>query len=368
MGHGSDPHLRRAALPASAPARPVQRRGGAHWLYDRLRDLPVARGHRRQAPWSAPAPFGVALRRHLRTLRRADAGRGGERVSVNGWAVCFHSRSLGAPRRLFIRLVRAAPYPRRIARRHLDDLRRIPLSRDGARAERRAVCDVRALGGRARDRADGDVQLRRVEVGLAGAESDDGGQVWGAAVHHSRRDLARAAANRRALHPRGAARELLDGALRPGADLRALGVRWMGGRESRRRRGEGRPAHAAARDYHRHGRGHRDLRTREFRVSVGARCGDDSSFASRRGGCGLQGDRRAGSRLRGRDGDAVDVRHAQRLDHDGAKNLLCDGGRQVALQADRGGASALPDAVCRDRAECRDRRRVRIDAGLRAAC
>ena len=132
MGNGSVRPPRPAALAASAPPRPLQRRRGAHRLDDRLRNFPVARRHRRQAPRATAAALGVALRRHLRALRRAHAGRGGERVSADGWTLRVHPRGVGSPRGVSLRLVRAHPHSRRLARRHLDDLRRISLSRAGS--------------------------------------------------------------------------------------------------------------------------------------------------------------------------------------------------------------------------------------------
>ena len=67
------------------------------------------------------------------------------------------------------------------------------------------------------------------------------------------------------------------------------------------------------------------------------------------------------------DRDAVDARHAQRFDPHQSARLLRDGRGRIALPQDRGGASALPDAVRRDRAHGGAWHRVRVAAHLRAA-
>ena len=160
------------------------------------------------APGSAPAARGVGRRRALRALRRAHARRDRGRLPADGRHLRVPARGVGAPPGVPLRLGGARRHPRRELRRDLDDLRRVLLPRARPRSGGGAVRDVRALGGGARDRADRDVQLRRIALGLARAEPHDAREVRRAVVHHPARLRARAAAHGRALHAGGAAGEL----------------------------------------------------------------------------------------------------------------------------------------------------------------
>ena len=202
------------------------------------------------------------------------------------------------------------------------------------------------------------------QVGLAGAEPHDRREVRRSAVHRRARDRARTSADGRTLHAGGAAGELLARAVRARARLGALGVRRMGGPELRRRRGEGRRGATLPRAiiigtvaviviYLLANLAYLSvLDVEEIRQSrlVAA------DVAQRLIGS-------PGVVFVARDGDAIHVRHAQRVDPHGAAHFLRDGGRRAVLQADRGGASALPDAVRRDRARRGARRGVRAARG-----
>ena len=126
----------------------------------------------------------------------------------------------------------------------------------------------------------GDVQHRRRDVGSARHQPHHPGQVWRPALHHRPGPDPGPAADRRPLHADGATGKLLDRAVRPGPGGRALGLRWLGRPELRRRRDQGPAAEPAAGAHRRHAGGDRDLPSRERRLPVGARRQRDPGIAS----------------------------------------------------------------------------------------
>ena len=166
MHHPDSPPPQPPTFAAPAPARPLERRRGAHRLDDRLRNLPLAGRHRRQASGPAAALVGVGRRRHLRALRRAHARRGRERVSGDRRHCTSSSARRGGGCAAFLfgwselLLIRAASLGA-ISTTFAEYLLRVL----GHEPSVGAVRDVRALRRGARDRADGDVQLRRASSG-----------------------------------------------------------------------------------------------------------------------------------------------------------------------------------------------------------
>ena len=143
----------------------------------------------------------------------------------------------------------------------------------------------------------------------------------------------RTAEDRRTFHADDAAGQLLDRAVRARARVGAVGVRRLGRSRVRLRRSEGPAAQPAARADLGHARGDRDLPAGEHRVprrDVGRR---DAALEARRGGRRAEADRPGRRDVRRDHGDAVDARHAERIDPHESARVLRDGRRRAAVPA-----------------------------------
>ncbi|CAA9360740.1 MAG: Uncharacterized amino acid permease, GabP family, partial [uncultured Gemmatimonadaceae bacterium] len=350
-----------------APPRPLVGDRGAHRVHHRVGDLPHAGRDRGTAAGALPDAARVDRGRDDRAVRRAHAGRGGRRAPRDRGALRVHPRGVGAAPGLSLRVGRARGDPRGVARRRGHHLRGVLLPRAGARHHRGAVQRLGALRGGGRDRDHRRVQLRGGAVGVAGAERHHAGQVRRARLHHPARLRTGAPAHGGQLHAGDAGRKPERRPVRARARERALGVRRVGRPQLRRGRGEGPAAQPAARSRVRHARRDRRLPRGEPRLPRRPLDRRDPRVAARGGGGGRAARRGAGGGVRRAHGDALHVRHAQRVAAHRAAHLLRDGRRPALLQAGGARAPALRDAVRGDRARGGARHPLRARAHLRAA-
>ena len=240
-------------MPAQAPARSLERRRRPDRLDDRVRHLPIARRHRRQAAGSAPAHGGLGRRRAVRAVRRAHPGRAVGRVSRDRRDVRLHPRGLGPTARPFFSAgpSSCSSAPPRSAR----SARPSPsiCCASSASIRRRAV---HATTCTTSPRSPSCSPRRSTTSACGGARSSSTSRrspsTAGCCSSSLLAFIARAAAYRRALHAGRAAGLVPRRRVRARARLRALGVRRMGRSVVRLRRGEGSAARAAARDHPRH--------------------------------------------------------------------------------------------------------------------
>ena len=152
MDHGSAHHLalRRCAIAAPAPARPLERRRGAHRLTIGSGIFRSPAGIADKLPGPLPLMSRVDRRRHVRAVRRADAGRGRRRVPGRRAECTSSSAKAGGDCRRFCSAgpsssSSAPPRSARSRTTFAEYLLRVL----GLRPERGAVRDVRALRRRA---------------------------------------------------------------------------------------------------------------------------------------------------------------------------------------------------------------------------